>query len=204
MFRADLEALEDLLAPKRVRWGALEDPLISRAEIDSHQRRGNKMAQDSEAKGAIAQQIARIEAQINQIAKNASAAGVARLRDLVNGLASASTDPGTFARAAAEQEPAEDQEGEEQEKQASVTLLNRNTSLVEQTLERVAATGQKIDQLEAAGKRFNSMRARYDLSRIATSLRDLVASTDLAQPYTTREVQKIASQAEHLAGLFSV
>jgi hypothetical protein len=89
-------------------------------------------------------------------------------------------------------------------KKASVENLNRNASIVEKTLSRVAATGRKIDQLEAAGKRFDSVRAREDLSRIASELRELVASTDLAQPYVTTEVQKIAGQASKIADLFSV
>jgi hypothetical protein len=264
MFRADLEVLGDLLAPKRTRWGASTDPLISRQERDTHPRRGNKMAQDSEVKGAIAQQIARIEAQIKLLSEKAGEAGkgsqsqlsisndVANLKKLVSelGKAPAPQSSNTYfyhaaAQQEAEQQAAQQAEQAEQQKQArreqarfeegkpadptenmspedaeewekqndehkdqfkaaSVQNLNRNASLVEHTLSRVTATGQKIDQLEAAGKRFDSVRAREDLSRVASVLRDLVASADLAQPYVTTEVQKIARQAAKLADLFNV
>lgn len=247
MFRADLEVLGDLLAPKRTRWGSSTDPLIGRQERDTHPRRGMKMTQDFESNNAISQKIDLIEAQIKVLAAKAGEVEKGSRLSISGDVTNLVRLASSLSKVAEQEAEQQDDEGEAEQQQkqarkeqarfeegkpadptenmseedakewekqneehkdqfksASVGTLNRNANIVENTLSRVAATGQKIDQLEAAGKRFDSVRAREDLAHVASDLRDLVASTDLAQPNVTAEVQKIAKRAESLADLFNV
>jgi hypothetical protein len=92
------------------------------------------------------------------------------------------------------------------DKKASLVLsfdvYKANTDLAEGILDRMSATDQKIDQLVAAGKKFDVVQAKSDLHAVTSKVASIVSEVDLTTPWVGADLQKLAAKAEHLHGLF--
>jgi hypothetical protein len=209
------------------REGQVTTPL-GRAEMDKFSQ--DTPQADKATKDAISNQIARIEEQIQLISSHASEASagsigqnmqkdeVARLKDLVAWLRRGSPygdqsknktyyglpggTPGN-AKSAAQQEPAQQEQEQEQDKQGSFSALTENSLIADVTLAKVDAANTKIDLLVTAGKRFDYVRAKEDLFKVASGVHDILHDADLAQPWVKDELTKFANQAQELHGLFA-
>lgn len=85
----------------------------------------------------------------------------------------------------------------------SAAVLNSNAALAEAILRKVAATSDKVDALQAAGRRFNAAKAQADLHKVASKVSALLAESDLADPSVGADLEKVASVADHIYGLFA-
>lgn len=195
-FTADLDRMEGIFAVNRTRWAA--SSLIP-PQIRLPERRGTAMADTDKAiKDAINGQISEIERMISVIeqkAKDASkgslsadmmADDIANLRKLVKELGKAPTGQSLNNAFT-----------------ASVEALESNAKLADDILDKIDTTRQIVDNLAAAGKPFSATAARTDLHRIASKVHHILTNADLAAPYIAKDLMALASQTDHIHGLFA-
>ena len=230
MLPLDLDRLEELTKPPKVR-NAFADSLVARdwrvPTLAGRAETMDKVSQDTSVsdkatKEAISNQIARIEEQISLISGHASEASagsigqdmqkdeVSRLKELVAWLRRPSVygdqsknktfynlpeaTPGG-AKSASEAAPVVDA--------GSFSALTENSLIADATLSKIEAANTKVDLLVTAGKKFDSVRAKGDLLKVASSVQDLLRDADLAQPWVKGELSKLAEEAKKLHGLFA-
>ena len=186
---------------------------------------------DKATKEAISNQIARIEEQISLISGHASEASagsigqdmqkdeVSRLKELVAWLRRPSVygdqsknktfynlpeaTPGG-AKSASEAAPVAGAPVLAAPVDAgSFSALTENSLIADATLSKIEAANTKVDLLVTAGKKFDSVRAKGDLLKVASSVQDLLRDADLAQPWVKGELSKLAEEAKKLHGLFA-
>lgn len=87
-------------------------------------------------------------------------------------------------------------------KTASFETFSANMDVAENIVAKVAQTDSTINSLVGAGKRFNSVRAKADLHKIASRLSELAQTVDLAQPWVAEELEALSKQADEIHGLF--
>lgn len=87
-------------------------------------------------------------------------------------------------------------------KQASIATFEQNTAIVEETLKTVEATNAKIDNLVAAGKKFNHVAAKKDLMKIASRVTEITASVDLGFDWVKSDLEALAKSASEIHDLF--
>lgn len=92
--------------------------------------------------------------------------------------------------------------GETQMKTASFETFSSNMDVAEDIVAKVAQTDSTIDSLVDAGKRFDSVRAKADLHKIASRLSEMAQTVDLAQPWVTEELDALSKRADEIHGLF--
>lgn len=85
----------------------------------------------------------------------------------------------------------------------SIATLTENSLLADATLSKVEAANTKVDLLVQAGKKFDHVRAKGDLYKIASSVQTILKDADLAQPWVKAELEKLANEAKRLHGLFA-
>jgi hypothetical protein len=85
----------------------------------------------------------------------------------------------------------------------SLSALTENSLIADATLSKIEAANTKVDLLVTAGKKFDSVRAKGDLLKVASSVQDLLRDADLAQPWVKGELSKLAEEAKKLHGLFA-
>ena len=193
----------------------------------------NKVSQDTSAdkaiKEAINNQIAGIERQIALLSGHASEASagsigqniqkdeVSRLKELVAWLRRGSPygdqsknktyynlpggTPGNT-KSASQQEQ-ESQQESQQDKQGSFSALTENSLIADATLSKIEAASTKVDLLVTAGRKFDYVRAKGDLLKVAKGVQGLLRDADLAQPWVKGELSKLADEAQKLHGLFA-
>lgn len=200
----------------------LAKALISRTDRIPIARERTTMAGNDDAmKAAIAAQVDNIERQIALISAKAKEASpgsitdgvlkdeVQKLRDLISWLRrpspygdQAKNDTfyglGKGLTAAEQEQQAEEQEGQ---KQASTTL-KANTVTAKHILSTVEATNETIDRLVTAGKKFNSVKAKLDLHRIASQVQNIVSTVDLSVPWVGNDLTDLSKRADEINGLF--
>jgi len=86
---------------------------------------------------------------------------------------------------------------------ASYDNLISNVEMAEDIVTKVAETDATIDRLVAAGKRFDSVRAKADLLKIASRVADITANVDLAHGWVGEDLSELSSQADAIQGLFT-
>jgi hypothetical protein len=89
-------------------------------------------------------------------------------------------------------------------KTASYDTFTANVELAEDIVAKVAATDEAIERLKTAGKRFDSVRAKQDLHKIASRVAEIAQNVDLAQPWVGNDLADLSKQATEIHGLFEV
>jgi hypothetical protein len=227
MLPLDLARLEELTAPPKSRWTTASDsPLVLpqvRASTTVHGRveiMANDTAQaDKAIQEAIKNQCAHIEQQIALISQHAGEASpnsigqdiqkdeIAKLKDLVTWLRRGSpygnqSKNDTY-YGLPEKTPSGENARAKEATDGSLAALTENGLLADATLSKIEAAQSKIDLLVKAGKRFDHVRAKGDLLKVASSVHALLKDADLAAPWVKGELSKFANEAKRLHGLFA-
>jgi hypothetical protein len=84
-----------------------------------------------------------------------------------------------------------------------MAVLTANADLAETILNQISVTNTKVNALVAAGRRFNASKAKAALHKVATDVQEILTNADLAMPYVGQDLQKLAANAAHLHGLFA-
>lgn len=84
----------------------------------------------------------------------------------------------------------------------SFDSFRANTAMVDGTLRSVDATNSKIDRLVAAGKKFNHVKAKADLGKIASRLSEICGTVDLANSWLKADLTALSKNASDIAALF--
>jgi len=87
-------------------------------------------------------------------------------------------------------------------KTASYESFDANATVAEEIVAKVASANDAIDRLVSAGKRFDSVRAKADLHKIASKVAEITQNVDLAQPWVANDLAALSKQAAHIQGLF--
>lgn len=216
MISVDEDKMWAMLKPRRARWAA-DSPLIPRQyrtfqdcslRRDLVLRQGDTMADtaDSTQAEAIKNQITQVEEQISILSGHASDAGngslskdlmndqIASLKTLIGVLRNHDGNYGTQKNNSDFQASALDE--------PSYAIFQANTELAETIVARVAAAHDIVEKLVTAGKKFDSPRAKQDLHRIASSVSEMARDVDLAQPWVRGDLDKLATEADRIHGLF--
>lgn len=226
----DLDRLAELTAPPKSRWVTAGDsPLVPPQDRASMTVSGSQFAMDKSAEidtsqadkatqEAIKNQVYRIEQQIALISQHAGEASpgsigqnmqkdqVDKLRDLVTWLRRGSPygnqSKNDSYYGLPEQMPGGGNARQASD-QGSAAALSENGLLADATLSKIEAATSKIDLLVTAGKKFDHVRAKGDLFKVASSVQALLKDADLAAPWVKGELTKFAEEAKRLHGLFA-
>lgn len=227
----DLDKVAEMTAPPKGRWvaGGVSSliPPQDRAPttVSGSQIVMNKSAEidtslsDKATAEAIKNQVFRIEQQIALISGHAGEASpgsigqniqkdeVSKLRDLVTWLRRGSpygnqSKNDTY-YGLPETTPGGDSARKQASTEGSAVSLSENGLLADATLSKIEATSNKIDLLVTAGKKFDHVKAKGDLFKVASSVQGLLKDADLAAPWVKGELTKFAEEAKRLHGLFA-
>lgn len=229
MIAIDLDKFETLVQPKRARWSST-DPSIPRERRIPSIPEGMHMSQVKMASAeqivALDSRIALIEQQVSLVnklaaAKLPTATAVTSLREMVGGLHF--YNPGDQSKNDAWNITAppkvEEVDGKPLSLPAEVTnpkmatdavvvegagveALNVNATIAEGILSTLSETNDRIDTLVTAGRKFNAAKAKEDLHKIGTSVQTILTDMDLAMPYVKADLEKLATEAASIHGLF--
>ena len=209
MLTVDLDRMWTLLKPRYSRWASTTSFMNGHDRTHTDRtlgKQGDTMANDSAQQQAIQGQIGEIEEQIGLLQKLVKEAGpgsasqatmaeqISSLQGLVKKLRS---DAGVGS-----QTNNSDFYPSPAPVLASYDAFTENTELAETIVARVQAANQKIDKLVAAGKKFDAPRAKQDLHTIASRVASIASDVDLAQPWVSNDLQKLAERADKIHGLF--
>ncbi len=214
MFAASTAVLNKLLQPKRAIWA-------QRKPFYSEPTQGKRYAMDAPTSEAVSQAVEAINRQIailqKQIQENGGLTAqikkddIDRLRDLISNLKNPegaikgkdqSSNATYYKLASNGQYVPVELPAAPVASEASVGTLETNSLLVEATLAKIAKVGSKITALVGEGRKFNATKAREDLYYVAATMNHLLNTADLAQPFVTEEVTKLANQAGKIHDLF--
>lgn len=205
MYIADMDRLEPLFEVHRSRW-ANDISLITDGERTHCTTSGEMSNFDPSYKDAVRAQIGEIEKQIallntklrdsegGSLSEQMMRDDIENLRSLVQELRNPPTDGQNDNSAFY---------GLPEPKTASYEVLDANSTMVEEILDKVSATSNKVDHLAALGKPFNADRAKGDLYRIASRVTEIVRDVDLANEWVSEDLSKLASEADYIYGLFA-
>lgn len=221
MLPVDLDRMWGLLPFRRARFSSVANPLMRNNKHRTLTTSETGMDADKLTKEAIERQISRIEAEINTLqesglSKESAASQVASLKNLIAmlnwkspyGNQSKNRDfyVGPTKMAASEDESegeSEDDDAEEgQDKQASFAQFKVNTAMAEDIVSKVAATDEAIDRLVRAGERFNAVRAKTDLHKLASRVAEITSDVDMAQPWVGSDLRSLVRQANEIHDIF--
>ncbi len=211
MLPIDMDAFEALVTPKRVRWASFASPSIpypDRTPLTEMHMPDMKN---------LARQINLVKYHTGQIVKQASdgkpvpVAAIEALQTMVAaihlpdfgdqskndaftglGAPKVDTTDGTSMAPDSVTNP----------KVACADHLEAHAQMAESVLSTVEATGERVDALVAEGKMFNAAKARLDLHKVASGVDYLLSNVDMAQPWVKDDLQKLASEATRIHGLF--
>lgn len=172
MLRVDDDKMWPLFAPRRARWASID---------------GSFMPQDHRM-NTLVQYVERAEKVVAHLNSKA---------------ASGQTDPKAveYLQRLACPQPQNSAEFYGLEDTASLDY-QANLALAEGILEKTAQTSATIDRLSSEGKRFNSVRAKADVYRIARDVAGLCEAGFFTDSKVRSGLEKLASQADTLHQLF--
>lgn len=84
----------------------------------------------------------------------------------------------------------------------SFDVFQANTDLANTIIAKSEETVEKIQKLAKAGRKFNASKAVADVRAVSTKVANILA-VDLTAPWVRGDLDKLASRAEQLAGLFA-
>jgi hypothetical protein len=229
----DLDRLAELTAPPKARWTLANSSFVPPHDRASTTASGrpimDRTAQidtseaDKAIQKAISNQCFRIEQQIALISQHAGEASpgsigqnmqkdqVDKLRDLVTWLRRGSpygnqSKNDTYyglPEKLPSGEPARSKNDVKLATDGSLASLSENGLLADATLSKIEAASTKIDLLVKSGKKFDHVKAKGDLYKVASSVQALLKDADLAAPWVKGELTKFADEAKRLHGLFA-
>jgi hypothetical protein len=85
----------------------------------------------------------------------------------------------------------------------SYDVFKANNELAEAIVDKIASTAAKIDGLVKAGRKFNAAKARLDLHEVSAKVAGILGDTDLTAEWIRSDLEKLASRADQLHGLFA-
>jgi len=211
MLKVDESRMWDLLAPRRTRWAA--DSFISR---DQRTRGTQDMYTIATDLGVLARHIEALDKAADQNTspeKMAEGVGIlVKLADETLGRSRTATylmaaDGESDADEAAD---AAEQEAEEADAPKTATgvklsydVYKTNMKLAEQILDQMTEVHDQIDQIVASGKKgFKATTAKADIHAVTAKVAGITADVDLTVPWVHNDLQRLASRAAHLHGLF--
>lgn len=158
--------------------------------------------------------LARLEEQVTVFERHAKTASVivpagmaearvASLKNLISDLRTAGLPPEFLEQQKKMKDKAKgDDDKDDDKKEASFDVFAANMSMAESIVAKVAAVDDVIDRLVQAGKRFDSVRAKTDLHKIASRVTEIAQSVDLGYPWVGRDLSALSRQANEIHGLF--
>lgn len=214
MLTVDLERMWELLKPHRARWSSGRSiPLILPSNRTPSHRQGRTMADAEQfTKDAIANQVARIEAQIANLQQHAKEAGagsisaqsmkddIDRLNDLVAWLRRPSVYGNQSQNSSYYGLPEKLPSGQSAR---SMTASDEHAKMANAILAQVTMTEEKIDQLVLAGKKFDVARAKGDLHKIASNVNLIVSHPKFKEPEAKTALSKLGEKSSHLHAMFA-
>jgi hypothetical protein len=163
-------------------------------------------------KDAIANQVARIEAQIANLQQHAKEAGagsisaqsmkddIDRLNDLVAWLRRPSVYGNQSQNSSYYGLPEKLPSGQSAR---SMTASDEHAKMANAILAQVTMTEEKIDQLVLAGKKFDVARAKGDLHKIASNVNLIVSHPKFKEPEAKTALSKLGEKSSHLHAMFA-
>lgn len=222
LFTIDLDKMDELLAPRRARWSSTS-PLMEGSDRTSTAR-DIHMA-ETRPQDALLQRLGMLEQTVTTLDKHANEQLVApklhkELRalaasinlpnfgdqsknDAFNGLGEPKVDTvpdGGYTPPASVTHP---KMASAPAATPSVDALQSNSTLADNILSTVEQTGEKIDQLVTAGRKFNASKARSDLYAIAGKVAEILNNVDLAQPWVQKDLTQLSDEANKIHTLFA-
>ena len=207
MVPVDLDAMFEMLAPKRPNRFATEDLLIQSQDRTLSEK--ITMSEDKAIKDAIQNQIGAIERQLGLLNDKAKESGgqpaadmkaeAEKLGDLVKWLQKPSPYGDQSKNDMADGLKGETPGGA---KTASYDILVENSNLAETVIQQASEASDAIDRLVQAGRKFNAAKAREDLHDITARVSEILANVDLAQSWVSNDLNALAERSAHIHGLF--
>lgn len=193
-FAADLDRVDELCAPARPRFAFQWDWSAPPRPESKHLSPETVYMAHDPLSDATKQGIANIEREIGLLEQSArdnkgitadqAKSTVAVLKKIIGEMRSPG---GSIA-------------GKDQSDNSTYYKLGAEGEQIEGVFTKMHKTADKIRALSAAGKNFNAKRALDDVYEVTTGVTALLDTPDLAT--VTPEIQKLASRADHLHGLF--
>lgn len=229
----DLDKFEALTQPRRARWSSSislmsrerRTPLITEGSVRRDITEGMNMATEKLASTqqvtALNHRIALIEQQVSQIAQLAQAQmptekAVESLREMTGALHfynpgdqskndawNITAPPKVDTAEPGQTLPTELTNPKMANGVPSTATLSANADIAEGILSSLGETNDRIDLLVTAGRKFNAAKAKEDLHKLGTAVQTILTDADLAQPYVTTDLEKLAAEAAHIHGLFA-
>jgi len=214
----DVDALFDMLAPRRLRWAA-GTSLIPRSNQEDPLQRWLGLPRQGELmnpKASFESRLAYIEQQVGTLNNGPNPEALKNLQVAVASInlpnfgdqsdnssfmglgqpkVDTVEDPGAYTPPPAVTHPLG--------KSASFASFQENTKLAEEVIQHVAETDSKIDALVTAGRRFNASKARGDLHVVTATLASMMRQVDLAEPWVTTDLRGLSKRAREIHTLFA-
>lgn len=174
MLSVDIDQMWEVLAPRRSRWAA--SPLIRTLGCGSTtgERRMPNLKEIGSKLATVEQTMAAV--QVEAANGEVSADKRKAFTDALAGLC------------------------ESAQGQGCPDLVETNTLTATDILQKVQATGQKIDELVTAGRKFNASKAREDLYTVTSTLNDVLLENKLSD--ATDRLAQLDQEASRIHGLF--
>ena len=219
MVAVDLDTMALLFTPHRARWSSASFLIPTQNRNPTKMGKDNGLMADENFKVAFAQKLRLVDEHVQQIGKLADAgfpqaairSGALHLKELVASIhltdfGNQSKNNAFYGLGAPKVDTAEPGQALPKEvthpKVAADETLRENTAVAEGVLHQVAETETKINQLVAAGRKFNAAQAKRDLHEVSLKLSALLEDADLTQPVVKNELAPIAQRAGEIHALF--
>lgn len=209
LFSVDLDRMEDVIRPPRRRWGAkpfmdsegrTSETLMSNFSRVFKATRGTEQALKAwSAKASTDKTLENRTASERFVAldeeRRAFYSSLSCLFKTVKAYLTTADDDGSL-------ETQESDPDETSDKEASLRYdtLTANADAAQAIIEKMTSVQERIETIKNA--RFDSIRAKSEVHSVVTKVAGILENVDLTQHWVTEDLQKLASRADHLHGLF--
>ena len=212
MVSVDLDKMWALLPFRRARYSST-NPSITNPLIERFDHHHFTPAQRELMSKDFSLRLARLEEQLSifenydgRVTASMNEARIASLVGLIDDLSRTAGLPPEFLeqqKKMKDKAKDKDDDKKEDKKEASYATFMVHTAMAEDIVNKVASTDTTIDRLVAAGKRFNSVRAKSDLYKIASRVAEISQSVDLGQSWVGGDLGILSQQANEIHDLFA-
>lgn len=192
MLSVDEELMWEMLAPRRARWSALRNPLLTLQSQES------TMSTLSDDLAAVENHIQALKTAAAKKATNLTS-GVEVLVKLAGKIKSPNQSKNnTYYNLGA---PDVHEVGDKVAG-LSYDTYAQNSETANQILAKAEVTVQTIDKLAAAGRKFNASRAKADVRSVTSKVAGIL-QVDLTAPWVAGDLAKLAARMDEVHGLFA-
>jgi hypothetical protein len=191
MLSVDEDRMWALLAPRRATFTAHVS-----SSMTSQERKGETMSTIAEDLSAVETHIAALNEAASKKASNLGS-GVEQLFKLAGKIVSPNQSKNkTYYNLGAPKV--------EEVKSAGLSfdVFQANTELANTILATTEQTAQRIERLASTGRKFNASKALSDVRSVSSKVAGILA-VDLTASWVRGDLEKLASRADELAGLFA-